>query len=362
MRSTRSLLLSAVLLAAAGCGDDDDVTPIPYQDDGKLTVMTRNLYLGADLTAVIEATTPLEAAAAASAVWSSVQANDFRVRANAIADEILAELPDVVGLQEVSWWRTQTPSDFATNPTTNAATNAYDYLDLLLDALAARGLTYVAAQQLDLFDVELPVGNMDVRLTDRQVILVRQGVVHTANPSDKAVFPDAALLPLDLLTGTVRVKRGWTKVEVTVGSGAAAEDATVYNTHLEAFFDPIRDAQAGVLAGIIGADDASRVVLVGDLNSTDAETAYGAFTGTGFSDVWAELGTGDGFTCCFAGDLREPRTVDDLDERIDHVLFRGTVTPETVDVLGEADGDRRSNLWPSDHAGVAATLALTSPL
>ena len=58
----------------------------------------------------------------------------------AIADEIVAADAAVVGLQEVTTWTT-----FAYNPQTGAVSNptvAYDFLDLLLDALAARGADY----------------------------------------------------------------------------------------------------------------------------------------------------------------------------------------------------------------------------
>src|SRR5512138_3553190 len=85
MRTTpRSLLLAAVLLASAACGGDDHgggggpVAPIPYQDDGKLTVMTRNLYLGADLAPVIAAgADPTKFVTATTQAWAQAQQNNF---------------------------------------------------------------------------------------------------------------------------------------------------------------------------------------------------------------------------------------------------------------------------------------------
>lgn len=359
MRRSTSLLLSAVLLAGlAACGDDDEdgVAPIPYQDDGKLTVLTRNLYLGADLRAVIEAgTDPTAFVTATTGVWNQVQANRFDLRAEALADEILVTLPDVIGLQEVSLWRTQSPGDSA-GARTPATAVALDYLAILLDKLSARGLTYVAAQQLELFDVEVPVASgQDVRLTDRQVILVREGVPFVAGPGEQGVF--SSLLPLPVFGATLPVKRGWTKAEVTVGG----EDVTVYGTHLEAFDESARDAQAAELATILDAET-GRVVLVGDLNSTPGTGGHLAATNAGFADVWTSVGAGAGLTCCFAADLSAPRSVEnDLQARIDFVLVRpgdGDLTPESAHVVGDQDADRiASGLWPSDHAGVVATIA-----
>jgi hypothetical protein len=50
----------------------------------EITVMTRNLYLGADLAPVIVATTPQEFLSAAQTVLAQVAANNFPERAQAL--------------------------------------------------------------------------------------------------------------------------------------------------------------------------------------------------------------------------------------------------------------------------------------
>jgi hypothetical protein len=69
---------------------------------------------------------------------------------------------------------------------------------------------------------------------------------------------------------------------------------------------------------------------------------------------------GDGFSCCQAEDLRNTASL--LDERVDLVLLKGALTAKQVVVVGDESADRtESGLWPSDHAGVAATIRLENP-
>jgi endonuclease/exonuclease/phosphatase family metal-dependent hydrolase len=153
----------------------------------------------------------------------------------------------------------------------------------------------------------------------------------------------------------VQVERGWTAATVTIGT----QPITVFNTHLEAFDAAPRVAQAGELATRLDGET-GRVVLVGDLNSTPGTEGHLAMTDAGFADAWTAVGAGAGLTCCFAADLSQPRSVDDLTTRIDYVLGRGAtgqLAPQSAQVVGEEDADRTaSGLWPSDHAGVVATL------
>ncbi|MFL6020304.1 MAG: hypothetical protein ACJ74A_04095, partial [Gaiellaceae bacterium] len=104
-----------------------------------VTVMTRNLYLGANLDAIVQAKSTPEAFIAVERGWEQVQANDFPTRAGAIAREIAAVKPDFVGFQELSLYRTQTPPDLSATP---ASAVAVDYARELRRALAARRLEY----------------------------------------------------------------------------------------------------------------------------------------------------------------------------------------------------------------------------
>ena len=67
--------------------------------DGRLvSVMTQNLDLGATLSGAAAATTPQELIDAVTGIFHAVQATSFPERAEALADEIAAQHPDLIGL------------------------------------------------------------------------------------------------------------------------------------------------------------------------------------------------------------------------------------------------------------------------
>jgi hypothetical protein len=74
-----------------------------------LKVLTRNLYFGANLQPIFEATSFPNLLTRVGAAFAMVHATNFPERATAIADEIAAVDPHLVGLQEVTIWRTGTP-------------------------------------------------------------------------------------------------------------------------------------------------------------------------------------------------------------------------------------------------------------
>ncbi|MCY7484582.1 hypothetical protein M5X00_30820 [Paenibacillus alvei] len=84
---------------------------------------------------------------------------------------------------------------------------------------------------------------------------------------------------------------------------------------------------------------------------------YGLFLANGFYDTWEEVGKGNGFTFCQDADLLNDQS--SLFARIDYILFKNGWMPVKADNVGEKQQDRTdTGLWPSDHAGVTATLNL----
>jgi hypothetical protein len=112
------------------------------------------------------------------------------------------------------------------------------------------------------------------------------------------------------------------------------------------------------------------VVIVGDLNSSPehetilvddvlAEPPYAVVVGAGYTDTWLlRPGKSAGDTCCELPNLSNPTSV--LTERVDLIFSSEVPVDVQANVLGNEPSDktRPSRLWPSDHAGVVATLSL----
>jgi endonuclease/exonuclease/phosphatase family metal-dependent hydrolase len=342
------LVAVAAFTAAAARAEQ----PHPFAGDRQVTVMTQNLYLGTDLNPIFNAPNLFALFAAVGNGWAQVQANDFPARAQAIADEIAAAKPDLVGLQEAELYRTDFPPD---GPATPAGTVAYDFIDLLVDALADRGLSYEPVTVFNGTDVELPAGlppTLDVRFTDRVALLARTDE-KTADlklsNAQSGTYPTE--LTLNTVFGQLTVPRGWTSVDVKI----RGKSFRFVDTHLEAFSAAVRNRQAAELLAGPAATDLP-TVAVGDFNSGPGVDlgAYNILLAGGFSDAWP---AGPGLTCCHKNDLHDPNAP--LTKRLDLVLTRGGFETVSADVVGEQVGDRTpSGLWPSDHAGVVATLRL----
>jgi endonuclease/exonuclease/phosphatase family metal-dependent hydrolase len=354
----KTLVLAGILCAAALCESTG------AEERGRdITVMTRNLYLGADLSPAIAAILsgdPNEIPPAVSGVWASVQATNFPKRARALADEIRDAHPDLVGLQEAVLWRSEYPSNFAGPDATHVE---YDFVETLLDELCLRGERYVVVASMTGFDVEAPrirsfdpLEFEDVRLTDRIVILARRG----GRGSDvKTVNPRTGSFATNVAFGDVTVLYGWASVDVRLG-GRSFRFVT---THLESDFEDVRLAQAAeLLSGPL--QTPLPVILAGDLNSNangdGTSTAYFNLLGAGFEDAWGTANPGAVInTCCHDALLASTIPFAIPFGRIDHILCRGDFDVHSTRIVGARRGDRIRGLWPSDHAGVVVTLRLT---
>ena len=338
----------------------------------KPTVMTRNLYLGADLGPAIAAPTVPQAYTAVGDIYEQMRDNNFNARAKLLANEIEDDQPDLIGLQEVSTWRRD---DVVDGPATPATEVVYDYLELLQDELARRGLIYkvvVAQQEADL---EFPADtsgdgspDFDGRLTMRDVILAKEKVkvvdTASANYQFNASVNTQAF-------GPVTVKRGWTSADVRINKrNAKGTKFRFINTHLESFNAFVRKLQADELTISAGITDSGLpTVLVGDLNSDpdDPSTdpgppsggnndAYESVIADGFSDYGVEVNT-----CCHDEDLlNDPPAA--FTSRIDHVMGKGNVSELSSKLIGDwAENRSGFGLWPTDHGGVVAQLHVEKP-
>ncbi len=343
-----------VLVTMTAC--QATVAPAPKPE---LKVMTYNVYVGAAPDDLLKVESALEVPPKVAKFYRDYQASDFPARAAAIAKIIKESKPHVIGLQEISLVHTQDPADSVGNPEhePNATDVEQDFLKIVLAALKDEGLDYKPAGQVETFDLEMPRptdtgGFIDIRLTDRDVILVRDDVLYSTTAVSAKY---QAALPVPILD--ISVPRGYVIVNVKV----AGKTYQVVNTHLEHFEEQVRVGQTKELLARLSNEELP-VILMGDFNTKATEgTAYQAIIAAGFEDVWQGE---PGYTCCQADDLKnETSQLSASDGRIDLIFTKGVETRESASIKTYTVGDKPEDrtpggLWPSDHAGVVAELPL----
>lgn len=371
----------------------------------EVNVMTRNLYLGADIFTAIEAALedPASVPFAVAEVYNTMLYTNFWARAEAIADEIARNKPDVVGLQEVSTYYIQTPGDFLAGNPVQANDVVIDFYTVLDDALKDRGLHYRAFTVTNA-DVELPMadpdsstGLSDVRLVDHDVVLVRRGL-----PAWKVLARNYEYnLGVETEVGEIELIRGYVIVDAIIRGNVFR----FVNTHLEVRSSPysiFRVYQYAQMLALLGTIDyldgipflGNRpVIMLGDFNSSpedvpgigyppweldedgmpldDADEGtpytppYMLAVDAGYLDAWLEQETYDeGYTSGFDETISNP--FDKLETRIDLIFLDPLdlkLKEVEADVVGDEVTDMVPNpnapgysLWPSDHAGVVAEI------
>ena len=283
-------LLAAAMTALAGMGGVG----------GKRGVetMTVNLYIGGGINRVValDPTDPdylTKLVSTVTGVYYEIVASQPDVRLGGVADAIVARMPDIVAVEEATLLRNQSPGDLIVGGTSPATNVVFDYVQILVDALDARGAHYAVASTADEIDIEMPMFNLqtgtidDARLTDREAILVRmdlpRGQLRVANPqaghfTNVIAFPSIGL----------ELTRGWCSVDVFT----RGQTFRYICAHLEEETAPqIQLLQAKEL--LCGPAKACRPVMIcGDFNADplhrDGSKAYDNFVRAGFRDAWAD--------------------------------------------------------------------------
>ncbi len=358
-RLTQYLLIGSGALLF-GCSDQTGSTPtsasnvvIPGEESGsRVVVMTQNLYVGADVDKIIIALAtpdPNDDVPTLLAQIGVLQSTDFPTRAAAIAKRVAELRPHVIGLQEVS------KIDIDLSQLGVPAVYHVNFLETIMRALKARGLNYVVAAKVQNI-VASPFPG--ISLVDYDVMLVDSRRVTTSGPVERNFAYNAGVVApgVNLIRGFVTVKAVIDGRQYRIASTHPESDLGGNN------FGMLRAAQVTELVAAMG--DAPRAIMMGDFNDFENSPMWQVVMQGGFADVWRALKpTAEGFTCCQDDDLAN--VTPGLNQRIDYVFARGFGQGEKP-VAGDITivGSRPSEMivgpfyemWPSDHAGLVATL------
>ena len=405
-RSPRVATIALIAAGAAAFAVPTVAQAAPKE--GKVKVMSRNIYLGADLTEAIQAEDQVALAVAAQEIWNDVHSTLPLKRAKLQAKEIAQAKPDLVGLQEVAIWRGDFTPPAQDGPVTPATQVEFDFLQALMDELKKQGAKYKVVRQQKEFDAEIPLaGGLtednpgDGRLTMRDVVLMRKDAgVSTKHDFSQRFDNPLVIEDIGGVEGfNVRVDRGFVAMDANV----RGTEFRFVNTHLEAFDNTAKLAQAEELVQGLPAqigpanpqDVDVPVVLVGDLNSDDEivetlgntpghvadELPYAAIVDAGLEersyDGLNTDGVDDLFSCCFNAELinEAPATaLDDIDHTVDHVMVEDDdhgdgVDPNSNDIelvnsfqTGNDPAEfARFGRWAADHLGVVSVLQFPTP-
>ncbi len=316
-------------------------------DKRVVKVMTQNMDAGTDLLFFFAISDPI---LATQATYNELLAADFSGRAGLLADQIVIQQPYLISLQEVTLWQTIS----ATGETGVLA----DQLDLLMEALAARHQHYRVVTAQDLTDITAPLGDGSyLRFLDRNVILARSDLKQSelALSNVQSGIYEATIAPVP---GFPEELNGWLSVDAKI----RGKSLRFFSTHLETPVsqdDLTQVLQGEELIAVMGQSNLP-VILAGDFNSDVSGLGIGPdqtptaanIVEAGYADVWQTAHPGElGLTW--------PLYLEDIYagpsspfERIDLIFARGL---EILDVVVVGNNPP----FPSDHAGVVATLQIT---
>jgi hypothetical protein len=365
-RVTLAVLLFAVVWTALGAGTAS-------AKERSVTVMTQNLYQGTEFKhfAALQGKTVSkeEAIAATTADYGTYVATRFKDRAKQIAAEIVQNQPALVGLQEVATWHAGALD--GAHPFALPTPVTEDFTQELIAALAADGMQYAVASRHDNnFTLAFPIFTgtelVAVGMVESGVILARAdlppGQLKLSNPQSGTYNARIPTIPNSLVPSEPFVfTNSWQSIDAKV----RGKTFRFITTHLDAL------APAGFVSGpqakelLAGPANTSLPVIVsGDMNSGPIvdPPAYKAFIAGGLSDTWSAAGLGaPPLTCCHLApnDLSTDANAI-YTEDPDHIFTRGEFSVLDEHLVGSTVPNPAPQpfIWPSDHAGMVATLAI----
>jgi endonuclease/exonuclease/phosphatase family metal-dependent hydrolase len=399
----RKILLALLLTATS-------VVPVQATQQ-PLTVMSRNLYLGADVGVAMELIPDFSAAA--QFMWSQVSATDFSKRAPLLAQEVISQNADVVGLQEATHW-------YCKKNLLSKKVIVFDFTEQFLEATRKLGHEYVLASKdgVDAFNIgySIPAIPYLTMVTDPETFQPMFG-------SDRAAcgfeIGDALVVKKEIASKIIQVGNSEYQTSysiipkiMTIYRGYTWADIDYYgskvrivSTHLESLWDSNKVPNAVLQAKQLTKDLSSTkmpIIVIGDFNSDprdprpnsesnpggqpeaskacraqvekpslntaiDTCNAYWLMRNSGFIDVGPDAQNVENFTWGMNALLTGPDekrfkaaikmgNAYGFTDRLDYIFLKNGAKVVSSKIIGNTPP--KSGLWPSDHASVVAQVSL----
>ena len=398
------LLLLALLLIPLPHAKAEE----PYQ----LTVMSRNIYLGADVGVALELIPNFPAAA--QFMWDQVKKTDFTKRANKLAAEAALDKPALIGIQEATTWYCKknlwsekvAVFDFLTQfiKATQATETSYslasfDGVDAFNPGYSIAAIPYLTkVEDPDLFLSLFGSTSAACGFTIGDAILVRddlkKNIVQVGNTEYDATY--------SIVPTIMTIYRGYTWVDFKVNGSLVR----VISTHLESIWDENKVPNSALQAAQLIEDLKGAkmpLIVMGDFNADPRDPRAESEPNPGLQPVISEACPTSGIASCNAykamidadftnasPDATDPRYFTwgasallngpdsnrievakefgnqyGFTDRLDYIFTKNVYATVSSKLIGNIYPDG-SSIWDcgdekcfaSDHAGLVATIEI----
>ena len=366
-------------------------------DEKPIKVMSRNLYLGADVGVALQLIPNLPAAA--QFMWKQVQETDFSKRKDILVSEIQSESPDVIGLQEATIWYCQAKP-------WSKKVEVFNFTNQLLQALNG---TYIIAEKdgRKAFNPGYSIGPIPflTRVNDAKTFQPLFGQDHADCGFQ---IGDALLIKSELkqyinqvgnteydavykvVPTLMEIYRGYTWADITM----QGSNVRFVATHLESLWDANKVPKAADQARQLVKDLASTqspIVVIGDFNSDPRDPRQKGYANPGEQPTASEKCPAGSTQCSAYKVMRDAKFTDagpdasdpatftwgmnalltgpdparktaasamgntyGFTDRLDYIFLKNGIDVLTSKIIGQAPP------YGTDHAGVMAELNVSA--
>jgi endonuclease/exonuclease/phosphatase family metal-dependent hydrolase len=377
-----------------------------------ITVMSRNLYLGADVGVALELIPDFPAAA--QFMWDQVKKTDFSTRVVKLAEEAAQEKPDLIGIQEATIW-------YCKKNLWSKKVEVFNFLNQYIEATKSTGVGYSLASfnGTDAFNPGYSIAAIPY-LTKVEDPTTFEAIFGSSSAACGFTIGDAILVRDDVADDVIQVGnseyeatysivptlmtiyRGYTWVDFK------RQDSTVrvISTHLESIWDENKVPNSALQAEQLVADLAGSkmpLIVMGDFNADYRDPRPVSEANPGQQPVVSESCPKPGAADCNAyatmlsagfenssPDAKDPRYFTwgasallngpeksrvksatefgnqyGFTDRLDYIFTKNVYATVSTKIIGNVYPDG-SSIWDcgdekcfaSDHAGVVATIEL----